>query len=80
MLILYGTEGCQLCDEALALVLAEPQLVGWALDSIDIAFDEQLLATYAERIPVLVNGAHGAALDWPFDATALSAFVAAQLQ
>ena len=79
-LILYGTEGCHLCEEALALVLGEPSLAGWALEYVDIANDEQLLATFAERIPVLALPTNDQCLNWPFTAIALSAFVASLTQ
>ena len=52
-------------------MLAEPRLAGWALDYVDIADDEQLLAAYAELIPVLSWPAGGQLLHWPFDAAAL---------
>ena len=77
-LILYGTDACQLCEAALALVLAEPSLEGWALDYIDIALDEQLLTEFAARIPVLSWPAREQWLYWPFDAVALRGLIASQ--
>ena len=75
-LILYGTDACHLCELALAIVLAEPLLRGWALDYIDVAFDEQLLATFGAQIPVLSWPARGQLLFWPFDAAAVHALIA----
>lgn len=62
ILILYGTEGCHLCEDAQA-VLAD---IGLAWRDIDIADDDLLLARYDIRIPVLTRQDNGAELDWPF--------------
>jgi glutaredoxin len=51
--ILYGREGCCLCDEArlvLERVRAEHQ---FAFSERDIDGDDQLLRAYLERIPVV---------------------------
>lgn len=61
-LILYGTEGCHLCEDAQA-VLAD---IGVAWQDIDIADDDTLLARYDIRIPVLARQDTGAELNWPF--------------
>jgi len=62
ILILYGTEGCHLCEDAQA-VLAD---IGLAWQGIDIAEDDALLARYDIRIPVLARQDNGAELNWPF--------------
>lgn len=53
-LVLYGREGCHLCDEARDLlhefVTADAQLT---LREVDIETDEELLRRYLERIPVI---------------------------
>lgn len=61
---LLGTSGCHLCDVAGQLVAqaAGARALRWRY--IDIAGDEQLLATYGQRIPVLLLA--GRELDWPF--------------
>jgi hypothetical protein len=49
---LYVREGCHLCEEA--SVLLDDMLGRGAWDAIDIKTDDDLLARYAHRIPVLV--------------------------
>ena len=63
-LILYGTTGCHLCEEAQAMV---HQALGIALEMIEITDDPDLLACYSLRIPVLRHTATGTELDWPFE-------------
>jgi glutaredoxin len=48
-LVLYGRPGCHLCDEARA-VLAR---IGHPFEEVDIEVDDELLARYLERIPVI---------------------------
>ena len=63
--ILYTTLGCHLCEEAKALLI--PLLVRscWQLQEVDIADDDDLLANYGIRIPVLSIPSVGE-LNWPF--------------
>jgi hypothetical protein len=49
---LYVREGCHLCEDAGVLLDDMLGTDGW--DAIDIAADDDLLARYAHRIPVLV--------------------------
>lgn len=70
-LVLYGTAGCHLCEQAGALL----RQAGVQATETDIADDEALLERYGVRIPVLAR-ADGAELDWPFDAAALARFLA----
>jgi hypothetical protein len=76
-LILYSTDHCTLCDQALELLLSMPELAGQAVQVVDVATDDDLLDQYGERLPVLgfhSTAAHGAGvrvLDWPFDAAAV---------
>ena len=54
---LIGRDGCHLCDAARAVVagVCEEQGVGWS--EVDIDSDDDLLAQFGERIPVvLVDG------------------------
>tara|TARA_R110001592_G_scaffold150322_8_gene376214 strand:- start:982 stop:1212 length:231 start_codon:yes stop_codon:yes gene_type:complete len=60
--ILYHTDGCHLCDQAMAL-LRQCQ-VDYQL--VDIVFKPDLVALFGTRIPVLENK-KGQFLDWPFD-------------
>jgi glutaredoxin len=48
-LVLYGRPDCHLCDEARA-VLAR---IGHPFEEVDIEADDELLARYLERIPVV---------------------------
>ena len=50
---LLSTEHCSLCDQALDLLSGMPEVAGLELVVTDIADDPQLMAAYAERIPVL---------------------------
>ncbi|WP_067219597.1 glutaredoxin family protein [Marinomonas gallaica] len=62
-IVLYGTLGCHLCEEAEIWLRHFFGDVG--LTHIDIADDEQLVNQYGLRIPVLSNGVIEA--DWPFN-------------
>jgi glutaredoxin len=70
--VLYGTEFCHLCDEAGAIL----RELGIAADHVDIAANDELLERYGIRIPVLKRLDTGAELGWPFDAEAVSRFLA----
>jgi glutaredoxin len=48
-LVLYGRPGCHLCDEARAVL----EHIGHPFDEVDIEADDELLARYLERIPVI---------------------------
>ena len=72
-LVLYSTDHCTLCDQALELLFSMPELAGQAVRVVDVATDDDLLQRYGERLPVLeVSAAPGESdsrvLDWPFDA------------
>jgi len=49
--ILYGRDGCHLCEEASVLLDAMLGTDGW--DAVDIETDDDLLVRYTHRIPVL---------------------------
>jgi len=72
-LILYGTSGCHLCDEALAIVLPIAQASGITLHQIDIADDDALETRYRLHIPVITH--NNMELDWPFNAAQVIAFL-----
>lgn len=79
-LVLYSTDHCSLCDEALEMLLSMPELGGRSLSVVDVAEDAGLVARFAERLPVLEIRASGngrTELDWPFDRPALRAALAA---
>ena len=51
--VLYGREGCCLCDEARALLTRARETFEFVLIERDIESDDALLRTYLERIPVI---------------------------
>ncbi len=75
--ILYSTDHCTLCEQALDLLLSMPELVGRQLDVVDVALDDTLQSRYGERLPVLclTCGAIRAELAWPFDAKVVAELV-----
>jgi glutaredoxin len=56
--VLYGRDGCCLCDDA-RLILERVRIEQpFALAEVDIEHDERLLSAYLERIPVVtIDGA-----------------------
>ena len=66
-LVLYSTDHCTMCEQALELLFSMPELQGFSLEVIDVAIDPLLVERYGERLPVLSLG--DTDLDWPFDAT-----------
>jgi glutaredoxin len=52
-LVLYGREGCCLCDEARAVLERVGRRRAFVLEERDIERDEALLRAYLERIPVV---------------------------
>jgi glutaredoxin len=51
--VLYGRDGCCLCDEARDVLLRVHARKAFALEERDIEQDEALLRRYLERIPVV---------------------------
>jgi hypothetical protein len=51
--VLYGREGCCLCDDAREILLRVRRAHPFALEDRDIESDEGLLRAYLERIPVV---------------------------
>ena len=76
-LTLYSTSACHLCE--LAAELVRPWLaLGWRMETVDIAGDEELWRRYRLTIPVLKLSAgdgSGPELAWPFDAGQLRGFL-----
>jgi glutaredoxin len=48
-LVLYGRPGCHLCDEARTVL----ERIGHPFEEVDIEGDDELLARYLVRIPVI---------------------------
>ncbi len=64
--VLYLTDDCSLCDEALNMLFGMDSLSGVVLTTVDVATDERLFAKFGHRIPVLESRERY--LDWPFSA------------
>lgn len=71
-LMLFGTSGCHLCEEAEVIVNA---CVPDGVETVDIAEQEQWQELYAVRIPVLVDFESGQELGWPFDLAEVEEFI-----
>jgi hypothetical protein len=77
---LLGTSGCHLCDLAEALLVQCLDMSKVEVELIDIADDEgegddeDLIAMYGIKIPVLRCTQSQKVLCWPFDALAINAF------
>ena len=64
--VLYVTDDCTLCDEALSMLLASNALRGVVVTTIDVATNDELFQSFGEHIPVLEY--QGNSLMWPFSA------------
>ena len=71
-LILLGTSGCHLCEEA-ELILAACEHM--SIENIDIAEQEQWQEKYAIRIPVLYHPETEKELGWPFSQEQAQVFI-----
>jgi hypothetical protein len=71
-LMLFGTSGCHLCEQAELIVNA---CVADGVESVDIAEQEQWQERYAVRIPVLYDLESGQELGWPFDLAKVEDFI-----
>jgi glutaredoxin len=58
-LILYTTDGCHLCEEAKALLLAAATRCSVRIEEVDIADDDRLLQRYGVHIPVIARQDNG---------------------
>lgn len=71
-LILLGTQGCHLCDQAEHIL----QTLDVPYQYLDIMDNEKLLAMYEIHIPVLLESkASEKRLYWPFDADMVSTWL-----
>ncbi len=71
MWVLYSTDGCHLCDQAMALC----HQAGIEPEVEDIALNDELFARYGVRIPVLKSRSSDRELGWPFDSFQLAEFI-----
>jgi hypothetical protein len=75
-LLLLGTAGCHLCEEAEEIIRAcLPNDYDSVIESIDIAEQEHWQAKYATRIPVLYHPATEKELAWRFEVSDVQAFI-----
>ncbi len=67
-LILYGTEGCHLCDEARDLLDLVLSVHNKPIDYpyIDIVDNDELMQQYGTSIPVIKAIHSNKELNWPF--------------
>ena len=61
-LALLSTDGCHLCDDAKAML----EQLNVDFELVDIIEDDQLVAHYGDKIPVLMAEGAQQALFWPF--------------
>lgn len=71
-LILFGTLGCHLCEEANILLAGFSHVV---IEHIDIAEQTQWQAQYAIKIPVLYHPHTKKELAWPFSQQQIQHFI-----
>ena len=74
--ILYSSEGCHLCEDALALCTAT--ISNEVLVIVDIVADvddEKLVELYGVHIPVLKQVASNKVLFWPFSSEDVIKFI-----
>lgn len=69
--LLFGTEGCHLCEEAQAITTE----AGLSVQVLDIMDKTEWQDEYGIRIPVLRHQASDQELGWPFDLTQINRFV-----
>lgn len=71
----YERQGCHLCDDALAVVLAEAEAAGAEVVRHDIDADPELRARFGELVPVVeIDGVQHS--QWFVDAARLRAALA----
>ncbi|MFI3216294.1 MAG: glutaredoxin family protein [Methylococcales bacterium] len=70
-LLLFGTQGCHLCEQAQTLLshLAIP------VEKIDIANEIQWQTEFAVLIPVLYHSPSQRYINWPFDSKVILSFI-----
>ncbi len=75
-LILLGTSGCHLCEQAEEILVSiKTQCPKFNLELIDIAENPQWQDAYAIRIPVLYHANTQSELGWPFNESNVMTFI-----
>ena len=74
-MILFGTLGCHLCEEAEEVinVVCDKKLIN--IENVDIAEQIKWQEKYAIRIPVLYHPETKKELDWPFNQAQVQTFI-----
>jgi len=62
--VLYGKDGCHLCDDAAAILQRLGRELGIAWTKVDITSDAAIFERFRYRIPV-IEVVGGQMLDWP---------------
>lgn len=65
-LLLYTTAGCHLCEQAKTVLWPVVSQFQLSLREVDIAENDEMIARYGLRIPVVARTDGGEELDWPF--------------
>lgn len=63
--VLYGTLGCHLCDNAQKVLQQAQCVIPLIWHTVDIALDQNLMTQYALSIPI-IKLETGQLLKWPF--------------
>jgi hypothetical protein len=75
-LLLFGTSGCHLCEQAELIVInCLANIKELTIETIDIAENEQWQEQYAIRIPVLYHPETKKDLGWPFNQAQVKKFI-----
>ena len=75
-LLLFGTSGCHLCEQAELIVInCLSNNKELTIETIDIAENEQWQEQYAIRIPVLYHLETKKDLGWPFNQAQVKEFI-----
>lgn len=70
---LYSTSHCHLCMLANDILLQMQDVI--AVNIVEIAYDDLLVATYGSRIPVLQRQDTKTELNWPFSQLDIQQFL-----
>lgn len=65
-ILLYTTDACTLCDNALSMIKVCINKQTQRLSVIDIVEHDDLIERYGDKIPVLYRADKHSQLNWPF--------------
>ncbi len=76
---LYTTDGCHLCEQALAMLnYHNEKIKGFSIQLVEISDSDSLIEKYGIKIPVLAINANE--LAWPFDLQELEDWIGNNLE